>query len=134
MFWSAIGSILGYLTVVNASLSHCTGEYVWPILGGLVAAMAATSNGKKASYRVAYCSLLGLGLVSLYELFFLRFTHDSLDELVCAAAGSALLAVVVELAGRFERWTSVPRHLIAIGFVVAGIAVHWIALRLVPGL
>jgi hypothetical protein len=134
VFWSAIGSILGYLTIVNAPLSHWTGEYVWPMLGGIVGAVAAAVSGKKARYRVAYCSLLGLGLVSLYELALLRFTRDSADELVCATAGSALLAVVVELAGRFERWTSVPRHLIAIGFVVAGIAVHWVALRLAPGL
>ena len=83
VFWSVIGSILGYLTVVNAPFSHWTGEYVWPMLGGIVGAVAAVLSGKKARYRVAHCSLLGLGLVSLHELALLRFTRDSVDALVC---------------------------------------------------
>jgi hypothetical protein len=41
--------------------------------------------------------------------------------------------LVIDLATRFEKWTSVPRHFFALGLVILAIAGHWLAIRLIPG-
>jgi hypothetical protein len=134
VFWSAIGSTCGYLAVVNAFLMHWSDEYLWPMVGGIVGATAAALGGRKLAYRVGLCSILGLGMVSAVEFPLFGFTRDLVGVFICAVGGSALLVLVVDLASRFEKWTSIPRHFMAIGLVIAAVAGHWIVLRFVPGL
>ncbi len=134
LFWSAIGSICGYLAVLGAPLNHWTAQYFWPLAGGIVGATAACCGEGRRIRRAACCLLVGLGLVALYELSFFGFSGDRVAELVCAAGGSVLLALVVELAGRFEKYTAIPRHFLAIGFVLLAIAAHWAARKIIPGL
>jgi hypothetical protein len=134
VFWSGIGVVGGYLAIVHTCLYHWTNEYAWPLTGGLVGATAAVCGDGRLKRRMICCALVWLGLVVVYEVPFFGFNRDLIADPFCAALAGALFGLGVDLATRFERFTSIPRHFFALGLVLLAIAGHWTAMRLFPGL
>jgi hypothetical protein len=134
VFWSGIGVVGGYLAVVHAALPHWSEEFVWPFVGGLVGATAAACGDGRPWRRMLASAVVGLAAVSLYTLTVLGLRRDAVAELSSATIGGALAGLGVDLASRFEKWTSIPRHFFALGLVVLAIAGHWIVTKIVPGL
>jgi hypothetical protein len=134
VFWSGIGVVGGYLAVVHASLYHWSNEYVWPLTGGIVGATAAICGDGHVKRRMFYCSLVWTALVTVYELPLFGLQRELIADPFCAALAGALFGLGVDLAMRFERFTSIPRHFFALGLILFAIAGHWAAMRLFPGL
>jgi hypothetical protein len=134
LFWTAIGVAYGCLAVVHADMYHWTAEYAWPLVGGMVGAAAAVAFEGKVIRRMACCALVALSLVAVYEFAFFRFQWDLMPDLCCATLGGALMGAGVELVGRFERAAAIPRYVLAVGLLGAGIAGHWFAIHHIPGL
>ena len=132
VFWSGIGVVAGYLAIVHASLYHWTNEYAWPLSGGLVGATAAVCGDGHVKRRMFWCAAVWLGLVSIYELSFFGFKRDLMFDPICAAIAGALFGLGIDLATRFEKWSSIPRHFFALGLILIGIAGHWVAIWLFP--
>ncbi len=133
VFWAGIGTVLGSLAVCGAAVYHWTALYVWPLMGGIVGATAAVCDEGKLMQRMACSALVGFGVIAVYTFSCFGFQRDQVAELICAAGGGALLGLGVELVGRFEKRTSIPRHFLALGLVVLAVAGHWIAVRIIPG-
>ena len=127
---------------LDMRLSRHLGRAAWPLDRAVRLAVGRRTRRRHGRLlrrrpcirRVVCCLLVGFGLVAIYELPLFGFSADRVAELVCAAGGSVVLALIVELAGRFEKYTAIPRHFLAIGFVLLAIAAHWIAMRVIPGL
>ncbi|MEN6451089.1 MAG: hypothetical protein ABFC96_11410 [Thermoguttaceae bacterium] len=134
VFWAGIGSVLGSLAVCGAATSHWSQLYVWPLMGGIVGATAAACGDGRPVRRMAWCALVGFAIVAICGLSFSGFGRDRIAELICAAGGGALLGLGVDLVTRFERFTSIPRHFLALVLVVLAIAGHWVAVRVIPGI
>jgi hypothetical protein len=133
VFWAGIGTVLGSLAVCGAAVGHWTALYAWPLMGGIVGATAAICGEGKLVRRVAWSALVGFGVIAVYTFSWFGFQREQIAELICAAGGGALLGLSVDLVGRFEKRTSIPRHFLALGLVVLAIAGHWIAVRIIPG-
>lgn len=132
MFWAAIGAVFGFLTVLGDASYHWSLVYVWPMVGGVTGATAALAPQHRLVRRMAVCGLVAMATIGLYLVCFLTFERAMVADMCCAALGGALMAVAVELATRFERFTSLPRYLLASAFVVVGIAGHWAAFHFLP--
>jgi hypothetical protein len=133
VFWAGIGAVGGYLAVVHTCLSHWTQEYACPLMGGIIGATAAVCGDGNLRRRMIVPSLVWLALVVLYDLSFFGLTRDWIAEPICAFLGGLLVGLGVDLATRFEKWTSIPRHFFALGLVLLAIGGHWLAIRLLPG-
>jgi hypothetical protein len=134
VFWSGIGVAGGYLAVVHTSLYHWTQEYAWPLMGGIAGATAAVCGDGNVRRRMVWSSLVWLGLIAIYDLSFFGLQYDLMSDPICALIAGALFGLGVDLATRFEKWTSIPRHFFALGLVLLAIGGHWVAIRLIPGL
>jgi len=127
LFWSAIGAVFGFLAILGDVSYHWILPYAWPLVGGLTGATAAICPDGRLARRMMCCALVAWALISVCFVLAITFQPVMLADLLCAALGGALMAVAVEMAGRFERYTSLPRHLLATGFVLVGITGHWLA-------
>ncbi len=45
-----------------------------------------------------------------------------------------LFGLGIDLASRFEKWTSIARHFFALGLVLLAIGGHWLAIRVFHGI
>jgi hypothetical protein len=133
VFWAGIGVVGGYLAVVHTCLYHWSQEYAWPLMGGVVGATAAVCGDGNLRRRIGCCSLAWLVLVMIYDLSLFGVQRDLLADPLCAFIAGALFGLGVDLATRFEKWTSIPRHFFALGLVLLAIAGHWLAIRIIPG-
>ena len=98
----------------------------------MTGAVAALVPERRLARRMAVCGLVAVAAVGLYLACVLTFQRAMFADLICAALGGGLMAVAVEMATRFERATHLPRHLLAIAFVVVGITGHWVAFHYLP--
>jgi len=133
VFWAGIGVVGGYLAVVHTSLYHWTNEYAWPLMGGIAGATAAVCGDGNIKWRMGCSSLAWLVLVMIYDLSFFGLQHDLMADPLCAFVSGLLFGLGIDLATRFEKCTSIPRHFFALGLVILAIAGHWLAIRLIPG-
>jgi hypothetical protein len=133
VFWAGIGVVGGYLAVVHTFLYHWTQEYAWPLMGGVVGATAAVCGDANLKRRIGCSALVWLVLVMIYDLSFFGLKRDLLADPLCAFIAGALFGLGVDLAARFEEWTSIPRHFFALALVILAIAGHWLAIRMIPG-
>ncbi len=133
VFWAGIGTVLGTLAVCGAAVGHWTALYAWPLMGGMAGAAAAVCDRRGLVERMACGAMVGLGIITIYVFSCFGIANAQIAELICAAGGGALLGLGVDLVGRFEKRTSIPRHFLALGLVVLAIAGHWIAVRVIPG-
>jgi len=133
VFWAGFGVVGGYLAVVHTCLYHWTQEYAWPLMGGIVGATAAVCGDGKLGRRIGVSAHVWLVLVVIYDLSFFGLQRDLIADPLCAFLSGILFGLVIDLATRFEKWTSVPRHFFALGLVILAIAGHWLAIRLIPG-
>jgi hypothetical protein len=134
MFWSVIGAVFAYLAVVGFALYHWSSQYVWPLVGMVAGTTVGAIGQGRPVRRMAFGSLAATAVFAIYMLLLFGLNPDLGYELLCAALGGALLGLLVEIVERFERTTSIPRYLLAVGFVVAAILGHWIVPRIIPGL
>lgn len=132
MFWAAIGAVFGFLVVLGDASYHWSVIYAWPLVGGLTGATAALAPQQHLVRRMRSCATVALVSIALYLVCCLPFERAMFADMVCAALGGALMAVAVELATRFERYTALPRYLLATAFVLLGIAGHWAAVHFLP--
>jgi hypothetical protein len=128
MFWAGIGAVCGTLAITQTTVFHSADVVAWPVIGGVTGAAAAAVQDGKLARRMLCTSLIGFSLVMAYTLIFLGGQQHSLLVLlnVCAIGGGALWGLVVDLACRFEKWTSIPRHFFALGLVLLAIGGHWL--------
>ncbi len=134
VFWTGIGTVLGSLAVCGTTVGHWTAYYFWPLMGGAAGATAAVCDRRGLPERMASTTVVALGIVGLYTLLWPCRSGEENAQIVCAAGGGALLGLGVDLVGRFERWTAIPRHFLALGLVVLAVAGHWVAVRVIPGI
>jgi hypothetical protein len=134
VFWSAIGVCYGYLAVIHADLYDWTAEYAWPLVGGVVGAVAAIPSEGKLWRRMAFCAATALGLIAIYEFASFGFQRDLLPDLYCATLGGAMMGVGVDLVSRLEKATGIPRYALAVVLIAAAIACHTLAIHYIPGL
>jgi hypothetical protein len=134
VFWSGIGVVGGYLAVVHTCLNHKSDEYVWPLSAGLVGATAAACGDGNVKRRMICCSLVWLGLVSIYEIPCFGFQRELIFDPICATLAGALAGLGVDLASRFEKYTSIPRHIFALGLILLAIAGHSLTMWCFPKL
>ena len=133
VFWSGIGVVGGYLPWCNAAsptgARNMSGRWwaEWSARRRPPAATETSGGGWICLARLAR-------LVVIYDLSLFGFRRDLIADLICASVGGALAGLGVELASRFEKCTSIPRHFFALGLVILAIAGHWLAVRMIPGL
>lgn len=127
MFWGAIGAVFGFLAVLGGISYHWLLNYLWPFVGCMAGAGVAASADGHLVRRMARGALVAVVLIAPTVIAVVGWNPAISADLVCAAAGGALLGLAVELASRFERYTALPRHLLATAFVVVGIVGHWLA-------
>ncbi len=134
LFWSVIGAVFGYLVVVGFYRYHWSAQYAWPLVG-MVAGIAVGALGSGRPVRRAAIGLAAAtGVFATYALAMFGFAAHVGYEALCAALGGALMGLVADVAERFERRTSIPRHVAATALVIAAILGHRIVPSVVPGL
>jgi len=134
MFWTGIGVVGGYLAVVHPPLVHWSQEYAWPLMSGIAGAVAAVCGDGNLRRRMAAPALVWLALVIVYDLSVFGISGDWIAEPICAFLCGLLAGLGVDLASRFEKWTSIPRHFFALGLVLLAIGGHWLTIRTIPGM
>ena len=82
---------------------------------------------------MAVSALVWFVLVMVYDLSFFGLRRDLIFDPICAFLCGLLAGLGVDLASRFEKWTSIPRHFFALGLVLLAIGGHWLAIRMIRG-
>ncbi len=103
-------------------------------MSGIVCAVAAACGDGNLRRRMGVSSLVWLVLVMAYDLSFFGLQRDLIADPICAFLCGLLAGLGIDLATRFEKWTSVPRHFFALGLVLLAIGGHWLAIRTIPGM
>ncbi len=134
VFWAGIGVVGGYLAAVHTCLDHWSQEYAWPLMSGIVGAVAAACGDGHLRRRMGVSALVWLALVIVYDLSFFGVRRDLIDNPICAFLCGLLFGLGIDLASRFEKWTSIPRHFFALGLVLLAIGGHWLAIRVIHGI
>ncbi len=134
VFWAGIGTVGGYLAVVHPSLYHWSQQYAWPLMSGIAGAVAAACGEGNLRRRMAAPAIVWLVLVLVYDLSCFGIRWDLIYDPICAFLGGLLFGLGIDLAGRFEKWTSIPRHFFALGLVLLAIGGHWLAIRMIHGI
>jgi hypothetical protein len=133
VFWAGIGVVGGYLAIVHSPFNHWSQQYAWPLTSGIAGAVAAACGDGNLRRRMAAPAIVWCVLATVYDLSVFGLRWDFMLEPVCAFLCGLLAGLAIDLASRFEKWTSIPRHFFALGLVLAAIGGHWVAIRLIPG-
>ena len=134
VFWAWIGVVCGFLAVIHPALVHWSQQYAWPLMSGIVGAIAAACGEGHLRRRMFIPAIVWLVLVIAYDLSVFGPRRDMIFEPICAFLCGLLAGLGVDLASRFERWTSLPLHFFALGIVLLAIGGHWLAIRMIPGI
>ena len=134
VFWAGISAIFAYLAVVGFALHHWSSEYAWPLVGIVAGTTVGAVGQGRPVRRAALGSLAATAVFATYMLVFFGPTGDLRFELLCAVFSGALLGLIAELCGWFEKRTAIPRYVLATALVVAAIVGHWAVPRMIPGL
>ena len=134
MFWTGSGVVGGYLAVIHPCLSHWSQEYAWPLMSGIAGAVAAVCGDGNLRRRMAAPALVWLALMLVCDVSVFGIRRDWIADPICAFLCGLLAGLGVDLATRFEKWTSIPRHFFALGLVLLAIGGHWLAIRTIPGM
>jgi hypothetical protein len=134
VFWAVIGAVLAYLAVVGFDLYHWSSEYVWPLVGIAAGTTVGAVGQGRPVRRTAFGSLAATAVFATYVLLLFGPNADLGFELLSAVFAGALLGLIAELTGWFEKRTAIPRYVLATAFVAAAILGHWTVPRIVPGL
>jgi hypothetical protein len=134
VFWAVISAVVAYLGVVGFDLHHWSSEYAWPLVGIVAGTTVGAVGQGRPVRRTAFGSLAATAVFGTYVLVLFGPTADLRFELLSAVFAGALLGLIAELCGWFEKRTAIPRYVLATAFVVAAILGHWIVPRIIPGL
>lgn len=134
VFWAGIGAVGGYLAVVHPCLYHPSQKYAWPLMSGIVAAVAAACGDGNLRRRMMVSAIVWLLLIACYDLVTFGMRRELIDDPICAFLCGLLFGLGIDLASRFEKWTSIPRHFFALGLVLLAIGGHWLAIRVFHGI
>ena len=134
VFWAVISAVLAYLAVVGFDLYHWTSEYAWPLVGIVAGTTVGAIGQGWPVRRAAFGALAATAVFATYVLALFGPNADLGFELLSAVFAGALLGLIAELCGWFEKRTALPRYVLATAFVVAAILGHWTVPRVIPGL
>lgn len=132
LFWGiVVAAMMQAVCATVILLDRDLGIYAWPLAAGF-AAVVAVGDGNRFRRMISPALMAG-SIIAIYVLYVGGTAVVATPLVACAAIGGALLAILVELVGRFERARKIPPSAIGLAMVLAAIGFSSIASEVIPG-
>jgi len=121
MYWAVVGSLLGSTFAVQPQVQGLM-FYVWPLLFGVVGALAATQPTASRLRLIPQCAAAGLVTVWLIYATRLSTSLDGWVDIACGGLAGAAMAGLVGLVDWLQTTYRTSRDAWAAGLIFAVIA------------